>query len=195
VLANVYGAVFAYNHLDSYVQAVLGWARLYAKGGYVVSAANGAGAPACQPDFGAAPSAFAATAISYAQQQIGKPYEWGGTGPDAFDCSGLVMMAYRAAGINLPRTAAQQWRWGPRIPPSQVEPGDLVFFVGGDGTPKAPGHVGIVIGHGFMIEAPSPGLDVRITSYLGGSPVGFTRPWQHAGARHVPATPGLPTPG
>lgn len=194
VLTNVYGAIFAYNHLNSYVQTVLGWAHLYAKGGYVVSAAAGAPAPVCQPDVAVAPSTFAATAISYAQQQIGKPYQWGGTGPDSFDCSGLVMMAYRAAGVDLPRTAAQQWRWGPRIPPGQVQPGDLVFFAGGDGTPKNPGHVGIVIGHGLMIEAPSPGLDVRITSYTNASPIGFTRPWQHPGVLPEAAGTGQPTP-
>jgi peptidoglycan DL-endopeptidase CwlO len=183
VLSNVYGAIFAYNHLNSYVQAVLGWAGLYARGGYSVSAATGASAPGCLPGVGVAPSALAAVAITFAQQQLGKPYQWGATGPDSFDCSGLVMMAYQAAGIDMPRTAAQQWRWGPRVPPSQVQPGDLVFFAGGDGTAKNPGHVGIVIGRGLMIEAPSPGLDVRITSFLNAAPVGFTRPWQHAGVR------------
>ena len=64
-----------------------------------------------------------ATAISYAREQLGKPYLWGGTGPDAFDCSGLMMMAYRAAGINIPRTSEDQWAWGPKISASQVEPG------------------------------------------------------------------------
>jgi cell wall-associated NlpC family hydrolase len=194
VLTNVYGAIFAYNHLDSYVQTVLGWAHLYAKGGYVVSAATGAIPPVCQANVAVAPSTFAAAAISYAQQQLGKPYQWGSTGPDSFDCSGLVMMGYRAAGIDIPRTAAQQWRWGPRVSPNHVEPGDLVFFAGGDGTAKAPGHVGIVIGHGLMIEAPSPGLSVRITSYTDANPIGFTRPWQHSGARPVPSGTAQPTP-
>jgi peptidoglycan DL-endopeptidase CwlO len=193
VLTSVYGAIFAYNHLDSYVQAVLGWAHLYARGGYVVSADTGAGVPACQPNVAVAPSPLAATAISYAEQQIGKPYQWGGTGPDGFDCSGLVMMAYRAAGIDIPRTSAQQWHAGPRVLPSQVQPGDLVFFVGGDGTVKNPGHVGIVIGHDLMIEAPFPGADVRITSYFGSKPVGFTRPWQGAGAQQPPAGTAQPT--
>ncbi len=194
VLTNTYGAIFAYNHLDSYVQAVLGWAHAYAKGDYVVSAAAGVSAPACEPEVAVAPSAFAATAIAYAQQQVGKPYQWGGTGPDSFDCSGLVMMAYRAAGIDIPRTAAEQWHWGPRVPPSQVEPGDLVFFVGGDGTAKEPGHVGIVIGHGLMIDAPSPGFDIQVSPYTDADPIGFTRPWQHSGVGPARAGPAQPTP-
>ena len=119
----------------------------------------------------------AATAIAYAEQQLGKPYLWGGTGPDAFDCSGLVMMAYRAAGIDIPRTSQQQWIRGPRVSPSQVQPGDLVFFAGADGTPTAPGHVGIVIGGGLMIEAYATGFPIRIAPYGDRNPVGFTRPW------------------
>ena len=57
------------------------------------------------------------------------------------------MMAYRAAGITIPRTSQQQWTYGTRIPASQARPGDLVFFAGSDGTMTAPGHVGIVTGH------------------------------------------------
>ena len=131
-------------------------------------------------------SNYASAAITFARQQLGKPYLWGGTGPDAFDCSGLTMMAYRSAGIGIPRTADQQWRWGPRVAPRQVQPGDLVFFAGADGTAKAPGHVGIVIGHGLMIDAPSAGLQVRIEPYTNSGAVGFTRPWAHAGVKRSP---------
>jgi peptidoglycan DL-endopeptidase CwlO len=180
VLTDPSGAIFAYNHLASYVQAVLGWASSYAAGGFSVGIAVQASAPNCVRGVGVAPSTFAAVAISYAEQQLGKPYLWGGTGPDAFDCSGLVMMAYRAAGVGLPRTAAQQFSWGPPVPPSQVQPGDLVFFAGADGTATRPGHVGLVIGGGLMIEAPSQGLHVRVVPYGGAGPVGFTRPWQRA---------------
>jgi peptidoglycan DL-endopeptidase CwlO len=119
------------------------------------------------------------TAIGYAEEQLGKPYQWGATGPDAFDCSGLVMMAYRAAGIDIPRTSQQQWAAGPQISPSQVQPGDLVFFAGADGTPTAPGHVGLVIGNGLMIEAYATGFPIRIAPYGDRDPVGFTRPWAH----------------
>jgi peptidoglycan DL-endopeptidase CwlO len=187
VLANVAGAIFAYNHLNSYVQQVLGWANRYAQGGFQVSAPVGGNAPPCVPAIGLTASSHAAGAIAFARLQIGKPYMWGATGPDAFDCSGLTMMAYRAAGVDIPRTAAQQWRWGPRVPPGQVKPGDLVFFAGARGTAKAPGHVGIVIGHGLMIDAPSPGLQVRIEPYTKSAAIGFTRPWARAGVKHAAA--------
>jgi cell wall-associated NlpC family hydrolase len=127
------------------------------------------------------PTQAVAAAIAYAQDQIGKPYQWGGTGPDAFDCSGLVMMAYRTAGINIERTSEAQWASEPRVPASQVEPGDLVFFAGSDGTPTSPGHVGLVIGHGEMIEAYATGFPIRVASYTNRDPVGFTRPWAKPG--------------
>jgi peptidoglycan DL-endopeptidase CwlO len=115
--------------------------------------------------------------IAYAEAQLGKPYQWGATGPDAFDCSGLTMMAYRAAGITIPRTSQQQWASGPRIPASRARPGDLVFFAGSDGTMTAPGHVGIVTGPGMMIDAPFTGQVIRQESYAGSTGlVGFTRP-------------------
>jgi peptidoglycan DL-endopeptidase CwlO len=185
VLSNVNQAIFAYNHLESYVQAVLYWAGLYAHGGYTVSPVTLDSAPECLPGVGHTPNDDVATAIGYAEQQLGKPYLWGGTGPDAFDCSGLVMMAYRAAGIDIPRTSQQQWAWGPRIKASQVRPGDLVFFAGSDGTRTSPGHVGLVIGGGLMIEAYATGFPIRVAPYSSRDPVGFTRPWAHAGVSSV----------
>jgi cell wall-associated NlpC family hydrolase len=184
ILTSVPNAIFAYNHLNSYVQSVLGWANRYAKGGFQVSSPVGSNAPECGPAIGLTSSTKAAAAIAFARQQIGKQYLWGGTGPDAFDCSGLTMMAYRAAGADIPRTAAEQWKWGARVDPSQVQPGDLVFFVGAHGTKSAPGHVGSVIGHGMMIDAPSPGLQVRIEPYSVAGVIGFTRPWAHGGIKH-----------
>jgi cell wall-associated NlpC family hydrolase len=181
VLSTPSAAIFAYNHLASYVQAVLSWAGVYGRGGFTVTVA--AAQPACPAAVTGSqvPNQVAAAVIAYARQQIGKPYLWGGTGPDAFDCSGLVMMAYRAAGIPIPRTSEQQWAWGPRVPSGQEQPGDLVFFPGADGTVAAPGHVGLVIGHGLMIEAYATGFPIRIAPYRDRAPVGFTRPWQHAG--------------
>jgi peptidoglycan DL-endopeptidase CwlO len=192
VQTNPSGAIFAYNHLQSYVQSVLFYAGQYAGGNYSVVAATmpSAGSVAgCSTEAGdvsavQAPTQAVATAITYAEQQIGQPYLWGGTGPDAFDCSGLVMMAYRAAGIDIARTSEQQWVTERHVPAAQVQPGDLVFFAGADGTPTSPGHVGLVIGHGQMIEAYAPGFPIRISTYGSAtsapgdeSPVGFTQPW------------------
>jgi peptidoglycan DL-endopeptidase CwlO len=190
-------AVFAYNHSASYVQLVMSFAGTYASGGFTVSAVPADSVPGCLPGLdrltgahgvGPVPNNTVATAISYAEAQLGKPYLFGGTGPDAFDCSGLVMMAYRAAGVDIPRTSQQQWFWGPQVPASQAEPGDLVFFAGADGTPTAPGHVGLVIGHDVMIEAYATGFPLRVSPFGtpaaapgDGNPVGFTRPWQHSG--------------
>ena len=146
-----------------------------------------------------APTQAVATAISFAEQQLGKPYQWGGTGPDAFDCSGLVMMAYRAAGIDIERTSEAQWASEQRVPASQVQPGDLVFFAGSDGTPTSPGHVGLVIGNGKMIEAYATGFPIRVASYVGRGAIGFTQPWAQTGtspaASTAPSTAGMPTPG
>ena len=98
------------------------------------------------------------------------------------------MMAYQAAGVDIPRTSEAQWAWGPQVPSSQVEPGDLVFFAGSDGTATNPGHVGLVIGGGKMIEAYATGFPIRISTYGSASSaggdnqvVGFTRPWAHSG--------------
>ena len=185
VTTNPSAAIFAYNHLQSYVQSVLYYAGAYAGGKYSVVSANmpsGSSAAGCATTAGGVPQVMApnqavATAIAYAEQQLGKPYQWGATGPDAFDCSGLVMMAYRAAGIDIARTSQVQWTTEHQIPASQVQPGDLVFFAGADGTPTSPGHVGLVIGNGQMIEAYATGFPIRIASYANRDPIGFTQPW------------------
>jgi cell wall-associated NlpC family hydrolase len=204
-------AIFAYNHAGWYVTAVENFASQYASGGYVVSQVNpetpaqGQSATDCVGGTVlaalSAPNTIVATAINYAQEQLGKPYLFGGTGPDAFDCSGLVMMAYRAAGIDIPRIAKQQWQWGPKVPASAVSPGDLVFFVGADGTPTEPGHVGLVIGKNTMIEAYATGFPIRISHFgtADSSPdeqhvVGFTRPWAHAGLDLPPGSLATPAP-
>ena len=195
VQTNVSAAIFAYNHLQSYVQLVLHFAGTYASGGFTVTPVSMNNVPGCLPgvntaaDTTQAPNHTVAVAISFAEAQLGKPYLWGGTGPDAYDCSGLVMMAYRAAGVFIPRTADQQFLWGPQVPAGQAEPGDLVFFAGADGTVAAPGHVGLVIGPHKMVEAYATGFPIRISAFGTSaaapgdeSPVGFTRPWQHSGA-------------
>ncbi len=107
-------------------------------------------------------------AIGYAVAQLGKPYIWGGTGPEGYDCSGLVMMAYRAAGIDIPRTTFQQVLVGtPVYSLSQLKPGDLLFTAGSDGTPTDPGHVGMYIGSALVVEAAESGEPIMITSLAG----------------------------
>jgi cell wall-associated NlpC family hydrolase len=116
---------------------------------------------------------------AYARRQIGKPYIWGGTGPDGYDCSGIVYMAYKAAGVTIPRTTFEQWPFGVRVPAGQEQPGDLVFFSSGPGNgPNRPGHVALVIGSGKAIEARCTRCGpIRITAYgARRNIVGFTRP-------------------
>ncbi|MFH8895156.1 NlpC/P60 family protein [Streptomyces coeruleorubidus] len=103
-----------------------------------------------------APNARAAAAVSYAYQKLGSPYVWGATGPDAFDCSGLVQAAYRSAGVSLPRTTYSQIDAGRRVSRSELLPGDLVFFYAGIS------HVGIYVGNGRMIHAPNSSAPVRV---------------------------------
>ena len=95
----------------------------------------------------------AATALAYARAQIGKPYKLGAAGPDAFDCSGLVQQAYKAAGITLSRTTATQVHEGVAVAKADLQPGDLVF--------PTVGHVQLYAGDGNVVEAPKPGKLVR----------------------------------
>ncbi|WP_435845843.1 NlpC/P60 family protein [Streptomyces huasconensis] len=100
----------------------------------------------------------AAKAIAFAEAQIGKPYVWGATGPDSYDCSGLTQDAWKAAGITLPRTTWDQVKAGTTVKTADAKPGDLVFFY------DDISHVGIYIGGGKMIHAPKPGAKVRVES-------------------------------
>ena len=102
----------------------------------------------------------AQTAVTTAQAQIGKPYQWGGAGPDSFDCSGLTMYAWAAAGVSLPHNSDAQYAATHVVPVTEREPGDLVFF----GTTGNLYHVGIYIGNDLMIEAPHTGATVRQAS-------------------------------
>ncbi|MFH8678259.1 NlpC/P60 family protein [Streptomyces lydicus] len=104
---------------------------------------------------GGTQSTKAAKALAFARAQIGKPYVWGATGPSSYDCSGLTQAAYKAAGVDLPRTTWDQVKVGQRVATSDLQPGDLVFFF------DDISHVGMYIGGGKMIHAPHPGADVR----------------------------------
>ncbi|MFG2195260.1 NlpC/P60 family protein [Streptomyces sp. NPDC048639] len=100
-------------------------------------------------------AAKAEKALAFARAQIGKPYVWGATGPNSFDCSGLTLGAWKAAGVSLPRTTWDQVKVGKRVATEDLKPGDLVFFY------DDISHVGIYIGGGKMIHAPKPGANVR----------------------------------
>lgn len=102
-----------------------------------------------------APSSGAAAALAYARAQIGKPYLWAGAGPDAFDCSGLTMRAWEAGGVSLPHYAKAQYANTAHVAIADLQPGDLVFY-GSDLH-----HVGLYVGGGQMIDAPSTGEFVR----------------------------------
>ena len=117
-----------------------------------------------------APSPQAAVAVNTAEAQLGKPYVYAGSGPDVFDCSGLTMFAWAAAGVSLPHNAEAQFEALPHLSIDQLQPGDLVFF----GSPIH--HVGMFVGNGTMIEAPYTGVDVRYHSIYRPDFAGAARP-------------------
>lgn len=112
------------------------------------------------------PSGRAGIAVHAALSRLGRPYVWGATGPNQFDCSGLVQWAYAQAGVHLDRTTYQQINEGIPVPRSQVRPGDLVF--------PHPGHVQLAIGNNLVVEAPHAGASVRVSSL--GNNVQIRRP-------------------
>ncbi|HET6878414.1 MAG TPA: C40 family peptidase [Jatrophihabitans sp.] len=113
----------------------------------------------------------ARTAVRFALAQVGKPYVFGAAGPDAYDCSGLTMAAWAAAGVNLPHSAADQYNYGTHVSEAQLQPGDLVFFY------QPIEHVTIYIGDGMMVSAPTEGEDVQVVplSYFQSDYAGATR--------------------
>jgi len=110
---------------------------------------------------GPAPSGPGATALLAAESRIGAPYRHGGAGPETFDCSGLVAYAYRQAGIEVPRTAAQQYAVARPVSRRDLRPGDLVFF---RLSSREVSHVGIYAGDDRFVHAPQHGGLVRMAS-------------------------------
>ena len=104
----------------------------------------------------AAANGAAQKAVDTALAQVGDPYSWGATGPNAFDCSGLTSFAYKAAGITIPRTSKAQSTFGTPVSKANLQPGDLVFFY----SPVS--HVGMYIGNGQMVHSPKPGTAVHV---------------------------------
>ncbi|MFJ2649753.1 NlpC/P60 family protein [Streptomyces sp. NPDC087420] len=123
-----------------------------------------------RPARSGAPSPQGGDALSYAVDQIGKPYEWGAEGPGSFDCSGLTSEAWARAGVAVPRTSQQQWRDLPRVPLDRLRPGDLVVYF-----PKAT-HVAIYLGDGMVIQAPRPGARIKVSPIAANPLLGAVRP-------------------
>ncbi len=102
-------------------------------------------------------------AVAVAKTRLGAPYVWGGTGP-GYDCSGLTMTSWRSAGVGLNRTSRDQYKQVLKIKYADMRPGDLVFWGTNGNDPNSIYHVAMYIGGGQIIEAPRPGLTVRITA-------------------------------
>lgn len=99
--------------------------------------------------------------VMMAAAMLGTPYKWGGMHPDeGFDCSGLVHYSYQQAGVELPRTSLQQYKYSRSVRLSNLKPGDLLFFELND---QAVSHVGIYLGNNRFVHAPKTGKDVMIT--------------------------------
>jgi cell wall-associated NlpC family hydrolase len=153
-------AIYSYNAADWYVADVQSLAARYA--GLAVTAPGS--------------DAAVTIAIAFAYAHIGDPYRWGGNGP-LYDCSGFVQAAYRLAGVSIPRTSEQQWLRLPHVADGQLRIGDLVFFNPGEFLAGLPGHVGIYVGNGYMIDDPHTGALVRVERITGfGEYVGAARP-------------------
>ncbi|MFC4560528.1 NlpC/P60 family protein [Nocardiopsis mangrovi] len=181
-------AIFAYNHAWWYVDDVMEWAERYADGDFDTSGSIDT-AVNCEVNedgvvVGRASSEAAQGVVDWAMDQRGKPYIWGGTGPAGYDCSGLLLKAYESIGVTIPRVSQDQWSFGPEIPQGEEQPGDFVFFdVQRPGEPPGPGHVGMVIGDGLMVEAWCTACGpIAAREYDDPSRadiLGFTRPLEH----------------
>ena len=118
----------------------------------------------------AAASGAAQAAVDTAMAQVGDPYVWAAAGPDSFDCSGLTMYAWAAAGVSLPHSSAMQQTATTAVSTSALQPGDLLFYY----SPVH--HVAMYIGGGRMVEAPYSGLSVRVVPMRTSDLVGAGRP-------------------
>lgn len=116
--------------------------------------------------------------VAEAQKFLGDTYVYGADGPNTFDCSGLVEYVYKNLGLSVPRTSEAQFSWSQAqsVSADQLQPGDLVFYTGSDGTTTSPGHVAIFVGDGKVIHAPHTGTVVKTANINDiGTPVGYKR--------------------
>ena len=115
-------------------------------------------------------SGSAGAAVDFAMAQVGEAYVYGAAGPDAWDCSGLTMMAWAQAGVSLPHSSSAQYSSGPHIAASDLQPGDLVFYY------QPISHVGMYIGNGMIVNAENPSAGVKVTGLYSMPYVGAVRP-------------------
>ncbi|MFE2552970.1 NlpC/P60 family protein [Streptomyces sp. NPDC059355] len=132
------------------------------------------------------PTAAGGAALTYATEQIGKPYVWGAEGPGSFDCSGLTSQAWAHAGRSIPRTSQEQWAQLPKVPLDELRPGDLVVYF-----PTAT-HVALYVGDGKVIQAPRPGAKVKVSPIAANPLLGAVRPDSDAAPLAAFTPPPLP---
>jgi cell wall-associated NlpC family hydrolase len=107
------------------------------------------------------PEGAVRAAATFALNAVGKPYVWGATGPNAYDCSGLMLRAFQAAGIYLPRVSREQYEAGGHVPVRDAQPGDLLFLATDRTDPATIHHVMLYLGNNMLVEAPYNGVPVR----------------------------------
>jgi cell wall-associated NlpC family hydrolase len=163
---------------STWIAAATGWVRAIDAGAWRCGAATIHGAVSLPAGFTLPPgtSPQAATAVTFALAQLGKPYVYGAAGPNAYDCSGFTAAAWAAAGITLPHYTVTQAQLGtPVAAPALLRPGDLVFTPGDDGTMQAPGHVGLYLDDNLIIEAPHTGDVIKIVEMRSFGPIAAMR--------------------
>lgn len=188
VLTNGFSAVYGGNYLAQ-IDRARAFLDVIQIDGDRLDCGGGSGDPPAGPlapsglpatyEIPPATSAQARIAVTFALAQRGKPYQWGGTGPDSYDCSGLTLQAWSRAGQRLGRTTWDQIKAGSPTSQSALQPGDLVFTPGSDGTLASPGHMGMFIGHGLVIHAPRTGDVIKVVTFSSFTANGI------AGMRHV----------
>ncbi|WP_087101042.1 bifunctional lytic transglycosylase/C40 family peptidase [Nocardiopsis sp. JB363] len=153
-------ALLRYNRAGWYVDRVMGHIEAYTE-----IAAQAAAAEVPVVGSGASTEQGRAAA-EWALAQVGKPYIWGGTGPHGFDCSGLTMQAWKAAGVGLPRVTTDQVNAGTQVDLADLQPGDLLFY--DTGAPGgSPSHVTMYVGDGQMVNSPRTGQNIRVEPVAG----------------------------
>jgi NlpC/P60 family len=157
--SDIRSALLAYNHLDSYVVDVLNWAEVYAS---LMGPTLGTGAT------GASASGLGAEVVRVAETWKGVPYRWGGASRAGVDCSGLVMLVFAHFGVQLPHNAQLQYNAVPHIHDDRLQPGDLVFFSQTYPSSEWITHVGIYVGDGLQINAPTEGQVVSVQPVFSG---------------------------